>query len=62
MVTETLLKDEQKHCPECGSESVRQTFASYLRNGPLLDPKWGDRRAAAGPSAEADARRRGCAA
>jgi len=35
------LKNEEKQCPQCGSESVRQTFASYLRNGPLLDPKWG---------------------
>jgi rRNA maturation endonuclease Nob1 len=39
--TENHLKDEQKNCPLCGSASVRQTFASYLRNGPLLDPKWG---------------------
>jgi DNA-directed RNA polymerase subunit RPC12/RpoP len=37
----TTLKDEEKRCPKCGSESTRQTFASYLRNGPLLDPKWG---------------------
>ena len=34
------LKDEQTDCPACGSKSVRQTFNSYLRNGPLLDPKW----------------------
>ena len=38
---ETVLKDEEKNCPACGSASTRQTFASYLRNGPLLDPKWG---------------------
>ena len=38
---ETNLKDEEKTCPECGSDRVRQTFASYLRNGPLLDPRWG---------------------
>ena len=43
MVTKTLLKDDEKCCPECGSASVRQTFASYLRNGPLLDPRWGNR-------------------
>ena len=38
---ETVLKDEEKNCPECGSASTRQTFASYLRDGPLLDPNWG---------------------
>ena len=37
----TVLKDEEKRCPECGSDSTRQTFASYLRNGALLDPNWG---------------------
>jgi DNA-directed RNA polymerase subunit RPC12/RpoP len=40
-VEATALRDEEKRCPECGSDSTRQTFASYLRNGPLLDPKWG---------------------
>ncbi|OFW58168.1 MAG: hypothetical protein A2133_00650 [Actinobacteria bacterium RBG_16_64_13] len=43
VVTGNLLRDEEKNCPRCGSDSVRQTFASYLRNGPLLDPKWADR-------------------
>ncbi len=38
--TATMLKDEEKHCPECGSEATRQTFGSYFRNGPLLDPAW----------------------
>jgi len=38
---QTNLNDEEKTCPECGSDRVRQTFASYLRNGPLLDPNWG---------------------
>jgi len=37
---ESVLKDEEKHCPECGSGSTRQTMRSYLRNGPLLDPRW----------------------
>ncbi|MBN1630811.1 MAG: hypothetical protein JW990_13690 [Thermoleophilia bacterium] len=37
---ETNLKDEEKNCPQCGSDRVRQTFTSYLRNGPLLDPQW----------------------
>lgn len=34
------LKDDTKHCPQCGSDSFRQTFTSYLRNGALLDPQW----------------------
>jgi len=38
--TESLLKDEEKNCPECGSDSVRQIFSSYMRNGALIDPKW----------------------
>lgn len=33
--------DDERRCPDCGSDRVRQTFASYVRNGPLLDPKWG---------------------
>jgi len=36
---QTTLKDKSKRCPECDSLSVRQTFASYMRNGPLLDPE-----------------------
>jgi putative FmdB family regulatory protein len=36
----TRLKDEEKNCPECGSDDVRQTLSSYLRSGPLLDMKW----------------------
>ena len=35
---DSTLKDERMDCPECGSGSVRQTFKSYMRNGPLLDP------------------------
>lgn len=35
------VKDKQKRCPECESKSVRQTFASFLRNGPLSDPNCG---------------------
>jgi hypothetical protein len=38
--TDSLFKDDEKNCPECGSDSYRQTFASYRRNGPLVDPKW----------------------
>jgi len=33
----------KRPCPRCGSDSTRQTFASCLRNGPLLDPLWGYR-------------------
>jgi putative FmdB family regulatory protein len=33
--TRGAIKDRQKHCPECRSESVRQTLGSFLRNGPL---------------------------
>ena len=36
----SILRDEEKHCPQCESKSTRQTLASYLRNGPLLDPEW----------------------
>jgi putative FmdB family regulatory protein len=39
VVTPGALKDKLTDCPECGSASVRQTLASYLRNGALLDPK-----------------------
>ena len=38
--SESMLKDEEKNCPQCGSDSVRQTFSSYMRNGPLVDPKY----------------------
>jgi rRNA maturation endonuclease Nob1 len=44
----TVLKDEEKCCPDCGAATTRQTFASYLRNGPLLDPKWGQTRERSG--------------
>ncbi len=33
--TKGAIKDKQKHCPQCRSVSVRQTFGSFLRNGPL---------------------------
>ena len=41
LVTRGAIKDKQKRCPECGSANVRQTFASYLRNGSLADPSCG---------------------
>jgi putative FmdB family regulatory protein len=31
----TAIKSKQKRCPECRSQAIRQTFASYLRNGSL---------------------------
>ena len=36
-----LIKDKQKRCPECRSRAVRQTFASFLRNGSLSSPSCG---------------------
>jgi putative FmdB family regulatory protein len=41
VVTRAALRDKQKRCPECGSTNVRQTFASYLQNGPLSSPACG---------------------
>ena len=41
VVTRVAIKEKQKRCPECGSANVRQTFASYLRNGSLSDPACG---------------------
>jgi hypothetical protein len=40
--TESIFKDAEKNCPKCGSESYRQTFASFRHNGGLLDKKWAD--------------------
>jgi rRNA maturation endonuclease Nob1 len=41
VVTHGAIKQKQKRCPECGSTSIRQTLASYLRNGALSDPDCG---------------------
>ena len=41
LVTRVAVKEKQKRCPECSSQNVRQTFASYLRNGSLADPSCG---------------------
>jgi putative FmdB family regulatory protein len=38
VVTRLAIKEKQKRCPQCGSENTRQSFASYLRNGPLSSP------------------------
>jgi rRNA maturation endonuclease Nob1 len=47
-VTGVGVKERQKQCPACGSHSVRQTFASYLRNGPLSSPACGSGRTSYG--------------
>jgi putative FmdB family regulatory protein len=41
VITRTAIKAKQKRCPECRSVNVRQSFASYLRNGPLSSPSCG---------------------
>jgi putative FmdB family regulatory protein len=41
VVTSVAIKLNQKRCPKCGSEDIRQTFTSYLRNGPLSSPRCG---------------------
>lgn len=41
VLTRTAIKERQKRCPQCGSQDVRQTFSSYVRNGPLSSPACG---------------------
>jgi putative FmdB family regulatory protein len=41
VVTRVAIREKQKRCPECQSQNVRQTFASFLRNGSLADPSCG---------------------
>jgi len=41
VLTRVAMKPKQKRCPKCGSDHIRQTFASYLRNGSLSDPDCG---------------------
>jgi len=41
VVTRVAIREKQKRCPECRSQNVRQTVASYLRNGPLSGPSCG---------------------
>jgi putative FmdB family regulatory protein len=41
VVTRVAIREKQKRCPECGSQNVRQTFASFLRNGSLTDVSCG---------------------
>jgi hypothetical protein len=35
------LEPEQRQCPDCGSEDLKQSVMSYLRNGPLSHPGCG---------------------
>jgi len=41
VVTRAAIREKQKSCPACASPNVRQTFASFLRNGSLTDPSCG---------------------
>ncbi len=41
VVTRVAIRQKQKRCPECRSENVRQTMASFFRNGALSDPSCG---------------------
>jgi putative FmdB family regulatory protein len=41
VTTRVAIRDEQKVCPTCRSTNVRQTLASYLRNGALSHPDCG---------------------
>jgi len=48
VVTRVAIREKQKRCPECRSQNVRQTVASYLRNGPLSGPSCGAPRRSSG--------------
>ncbi len=41
LVTRSAIKPPQKKCPSCKSAEIKQSFGSYLRNGPLSDPNCG---------------------
>ena len=41
LVTRGAIKTKQKRCPECDGADIKQSFGSYLRNGPLSDPNCG---------------------
>jgi putative FmdB family regulatory protein len=41
VTTAVAIKEKQKRCPACRSDDVRQSFVSYLRNGPLWSPDCG---------------------
>ena len=46
--TRLAIKAAQKRCPSCASRNVRQTLASYLRNGALSHPDCGGVRPTSG--------------
>lgn len=48
LVTGCAIKDKQKRCKACGSDNVRQSFGSYLANGPLSSPTCGEARPSSG--------------
>ncbi len=48
LVTGGAIRAKQKRCPECSSESIRQTFGSFLQNGPLSSPTCGEQRPSSG--------------
>jgi putative FmdB family regulatory protein len=41
LVTRSSIKGPQRTCPKCKSADIKQSFGSYLRNGPLSDPNCG---------------------
>ncbi len=41
VTTRVAIREKQRRCPECASSGIRQTLASYLRNGPLSNPSCG---------------------
>lgn len=46
--TRVAIREKQKRCPECQTQNIRQTFASFLRNGSLADPSCGAPRCSSG--------------
>jgi putative FmdB family regulatory protein len=41
VVTRVAIRERQKRCPDCRSQDIRQTLASFLRNGSLSDSSCG---------------------
>ena len=48
LVTGGAIRKKQKRCKACGSQNIRQTFSSYLQNGPLSSPGCGEARPTSG--------------
>ena len=44
LATGGAIRKKQKHCPECRSKNIRQTFGSFLQNGSLSSPTCGEHR------------------